>query len=75
MSAKHDPDPPVSDHSYLAAGLFARLTDALDRNDFAEAASGRDRLTRLGYTVHVRIPATTAAHYHHHEAESRGVGR
>jgi hypothetical protein len=74
MKAKRDPDPPVSDHSYHAAGLFARLTNALDRNDFAEAATSRDALRRLGYVVHVQIPAATAtAHEPRREADGRGV--
>jgi hypothetical protein len=56
MCTNREPDPPVSDHSFLAAGLFARLSSALDRNDFAEAESARDRLCKLGYIVQVRIP-------------------
>jgi hypothetical protein len=76
MSAKRDPDPPVSDNSYLAAGLFARLTNALDRNDFAEAATSHDALRRLGYVVHVQIPAATAtAHDPLHEADGPGGER
>jgi hypothetical protein len=74
MSAKRDPDPPVSDHSYLAAGLFARLPTALDRNDFLEAATSRDALRRLGYVVHVQIPVCEP-HKAHKEADRREVTR
>ncbi len=38
-----------------AAGEFARLTHALDRNNFALAADARAALARLGFTVRVRI--------------------
>jgi hypothetical protein len=74
MNPKHDPDLPVSDLSYRAAGLFARLTNALDRNDFAEAATSVDDLRRLGYVVHIQIPtALTTAQGPPTEADGQGV--
>lgn len=47
----------VSDRAFLAAGLFARLATALDRNDFSDAADARDQLIELGYSVRVGHPA------------------
>lgn len=43
------------DRVIRAAGEFARLTDALDRNDFALAAEAHAALARLGFTVRVRV--------------------
>jgi hypothetical protein len=46
--------PPVSDLTYRAVGLFARLADALERADFRRAATAHAELARIGYTVAVR---------------------
>ncbi len=47
------------DRVILASGAFARLADALDRNDFEQAADARSELIRLGYTVRVRVGSTS----------------
>lgn len=55
MAAKRDPGTPVSPHAFLATGVFARFTDALDRNSFAEAAKAQRRLAELGFQIHVQF--------------------
>jgi hypothetical protein len=47
MSARRKTPPPVSDHNVLSAGLFAKLADALARNDVATASDARDQLEAL----------------------------
>ncbi len=43
-----------SDKTILAAGLFARLADAIDRGRFIEASRTRARLATLGFAVSFR---------------------
>lgn len=43
-----------SDRTFLAAGLFARLADAIDRGRFGEASRTRARLAALGFVVSFR---------------------
>lgn len=43
-----------SDKTILAAGLFARLADAIDRGRFIEANRARNRLATLGFAVTFR---------------------
>jgi hypothetical protein len=45
----------------LATSQFARLADALARNDFQQAAEARAELSRLGYTVRVRVGPVPAS--------------
>jgi hypothetical protein len=43
-----------SDKTFLAAGLFARLADAIDQGRFVEASRTRARLAALGFVVSFR---------------------
>ncbi len=74
---KREPRPPAVDRVVLAAGTFARLADALDRNDFEGAAVARAELARLGYTVKARVGnelARVMPFPPRHEAATEGGG-
>ena len=43
-----------SERTILAAGLFARLVDAIDHGQFREASRARSRLAILGFLVSFR---------------------
>lgn len=53
MKTRRHSDPPVSDRTFKAAGLFARLADAMDQGDLAAAAAAQADLARLGFNVRI----------------------
>jgi hypothetical protein len=53
MRARKHTDLPVSDRTFQAAGIFARLADSLDRGDLADAAESQKELARLGYVIRI----------------------
>ncbi|WP_152054412.1 hypothetical protein [Tautonia marina] len=70
-------DPPVSDRTFKAAGLFARLADAMDRSDLAAAADAQKELARLGYVVRIGAESIVQPRLQPYapadEADGRGV--
>jgi hypothetical protein len=78
MAERPNPGGPyVADRVIKASGQFARLSDAIERTNFALDAEARAELSRLGFTVGIRIgqPPTLRPYKPLHDAAAEGGGR